>query len=102
LQAVAPNYSKLFKPGMSAKVMFNTAPGTKGITVPTEALIPNGNGYSVFVVKNGAAAITPVVISNRNESEAIITKGLNDGDSVMISNILRASDGIRVQVVTSK
>lgn len=102
LQAVAPNYSKLIKPGMSAKVMFNTAPDTKGITVPTEALIPNGNGYSVFVVKNGSAAITPVVISNRNESEAIITKGLNDGDSVMISNILSAADGMRVQVVTSK
>ena len=102
LQAVAPNYSKLFKPGMSAKVMFNTAAGTKGITLPTEALIPNGNGYSVFVVKNGAAAITPVVLSNRNEGEAIITQGLNDGDSVMISNILRASDGMRVQVVSSK
>lgn len=102
LQALAANSSGLFKPGMSAKVMFNTAPGSKGITVPTEALIPNGNGYSVFVVKNGTATITPVVITNRNESEAIITKGLNDGDSVMISNILRAADGVRVQVVTSK
>lgn len=102
LQAVTPNSSRLLKAGMSAKVMFNTAQGTKGITVPAEALIPNGNGYSVFVVKNGAATITPVIISNRNENEAIITKGLNDGDSVMVSNILRAADGMPVQVVTSK
>jgi membrane fusion protein, multidrug efflux system len=102
LQALTTNSARLFKPGMSAKVMFNTASGSRGITVPTEALIPNGSGYSVFVVKNGAAAITPVVISNRNENEAIITSGLNDGDSVMISNIMRAADGVRVQVVTSK
>jgi membrane fusion protein, multidrug efflux system len=102
LQAVASNTARLFKPGMSAKILFNATPNTRGISVPTEALIPNGNGYSVFVVKNGAASITPVSISNRNENEAIITKGLNDGDSVMVSNILRAADGMRVQVFTSK
>lgn len=102
IQAITTNTSRLFKAGMSAKVMFNTASGVKGIAVPAEALIPDGNGYSVFVVKNGTAATTPVTISNRNENEAIITNGLSDGDSVMVSNILRAANGMRVQVVTSK
>lgn len=102
LQAIASNSRKLFKPGMSAKIMFNTAVNSFGITIPTEALIPSGNGYSVYVVKNGAAAMTPVIISNRDENDAIITSGLHEGDSVMVSNILRAADGMPVQVVTSK
>ncbi|HEY0678188.1 MAG TPA: efflux RND transporter periplasmic adaptor subunit, partial [Chitinophagaceae bacterium] len=102
LQAVASNAGKLFKPGMSARVMFNTALHSTGMTIPTDALIPSGNGYSVFVVKNGEATITPVVINNRNENDAIITSGLKEGDTVMVSNILRAANGMRVQVVSTK
>ena len=70
--------------------------------LPTESLMPGAQGYSVFVVKNGTAKITPVTIGNRTETEALITAGLNDGDTVMISNILRSGDGTPVQVVSIK
>ncbi|HEY0751749.1 MAG TPA: hypothetical protein VGD26_11375, partial [Chitinophagaceae bacterium] len=59
-------------------------------------------GYNVFVIKNSAAKLTPVTISNRNEKEAIISSGLNNGDTVMTSNILRAADGVPVTVVTNR
>jgi len=65
-------------------------------------LIPDGNGYSVFVVKNGIAKLTPVTIGNRNESEVIIKSGLQTGDSVMVSNTLRAADGAPVAIVSHK
>jgi membrane fusion protein (multidrug efflux system) len=101
VQAIASNPDGKFKPGMSAKVFFNTAAAkTNGILVPTEALIPGGKGYSVFVVKNNTAKITPVTITNRNEKEALISSGLTSGDTVMISNMLRAADGAPVTVVS--
>ena len=53
-----------------------------------------------FVVKNGIAKITAVSISNRNESSAWINKGLNNGDTIMISNILRSADGTPVRIVS--
>jgi len=103
VQATAVNTSGKLKGGMSAKVYFNTsAEHEKGILVPTEALIPGGKGYSVFIIKNGAAKITPVSISNRNEQEALISSGLTNGDTVMISNLLRASDGMPVSAVSTK
>jgi membrane fusion protein (multidrug efflux system) len=103
VQATAVNTSGKLKAGMSAKVYFNTSPeDEKGILVPTEALIPGGNGYSVFIIKNGVAKITPVSVSNRNEQEALISSGVTNGDTVMVSNLLRAADGIPVSVVSTK
>lgn len=103
VQATATNAGGKLKPGMSAKVYFNiSGENAKGILIPTESLIPGGNGYNVFVVKNGHAKITPVSIANRNEQDALISSGLQHGDTVMISNILRTADGVPVTVVTNK
>jgi membrane fusion protein (multidrug efflux system) len=102
VQAVTPNAGNMLKPGMSVKVYFNvSANNAKGIKVPTESLIPSANGYSVFVIKNGHTKITPVTIANRNDQEALLREGLQHGDTIMISNILRASDGIPVAIVSS-
>ena len=53
--------------------------------IPTEALMPGEKGYNAFVIKGGIAKPTPVVISNRTETEAIITSGIKSGDSIVIS-----------------
>lgn len=103
VHALTSNTNGTLKPGMSARVYFSTVSSdAKGLTLPTEALIPSAQGYSVFVVKNGSAKITPVTIGNRDEAEALITSGLNNGDTVMISNILRSGDGTPVEVVSIK
>jgi membrane fusion protein (multidrug efflux system) len=103
VQATLVNTGNKLKAGMSAKIYFKSSgEDAKGIFVPTEALIPGGNGYSVFLVKNGAAKITPVTIANRNDKEAQISNGINNGDTVMISNILRAGDGMPVSIVSNQ
>lgn len=99
LVAVAKNQAALLKPGMSVTISFNTAnTDQKGILLPTEALIPGSGGYAVFTVKDGLAKITPVTIINRDEINALIDSGLQSGDTVMVSNILRAADGTPVSV----
>ena len=103
VHAVTPNRTGKLRPGMSAKVFFSTvAEDSKALALPTEALMPSAGGYSVFVVKNGIAKMTSVSIGNRSESEALITSGLTDGDTVMISNILRTGEGTPVQIVSAK
>jgi membrane fusion protein (multidrug efflux system) len=103
VQAQFTNTGNKYKPGMSARVSFSTSnKNEKGMMLPTEALIPGGDGYSVFVVKNGVAKLTAVKVGNRNENEALIKSGLQSGDSVMISNTLRAADGAPVAVVSYK
>jgi membrane fusion protein, multidrug efflux system len=103
VHAVAANHNNILRPGMSARVHLSTvSEGATGITLPTESLIPSAQGYSVFTVKNGLAKITAVTVGNRSESEALITSGINDGDTVMISNILRSGDGTPVPIVSTK
>jgi len=103
VQAIADNPGGKFRAGLSVRIHFPTsAKNAKAINLPTEALIPSGEGYSVFVVKNGVAKSTPVSIGNRTETSAIIISGLNNRDSVIVSNLLRLGDGMPVQAVVSK
>lgn len=101
VQASLPNPDNRFRAGMSARVYFNTGgENSTGIFAPTEALIPGAQGYQVFLVKNGEARLTPVSILNRNERSARISSGIAPGDTLMISNILRASEGTPVSIVS--
>lgn len=103
VHAIALNPNGVLKAGMSVRVSYAvTDEDAKGISLPTEALIPGSNGYSVFVVRNGAASMTPVTLGNRNDREALISSGLHDGDTVMVSNILRSGNGTPVQAVSYK
>ena len=103
VQAVAKNPGGRFKGGLSAKIYFSTTTReAKGITVPSHALIPGGNGYNVYVIQEGKAKLVPVEISNRTESEAVISEGLKAGDAVIVSNIMRLAEGTPVTAVATK
>ncbi|MCX2452010.1 efflux RND transporter periplasmic adaptor subunit [Pedobacter sp. PLR] len=103
VQAITANPGGKFRSGLSVKIHFSTsAKDAKAINLPTEALIPGEAGYSVFVVKNGSAKSMPVSIGNRTETVATIISGLNNGDSVIVSNLLRLGDGVPVQAAVSK
>lgn len=103
VQATAANPGGKFRAGLSVKIHFPTsAKNAKAIHLPTEALIPSGEGYSVFTVENGFAKSKPVRIGNRTEAAVTIISGLNNGDSVIVSNLLRLGDGMAVQAVVSK
>lgn len=103
VQAITDNPAGKFRSGLSVKIHFSTsAKDAKAINLPTEALIPGGDGYTVFVIEKGAAKSKPVSIGNRTETAATIISGLNNGDSVIVSNLLRLGDGMPVQAVVSK
>lgn len=97
VEAIAENRKNEFKGGMSAKINFSTLDeGTKGIRIPSQALIPSEHGYSVFLMKDDRATITPVTIKNRTENEVTVLTGINDSDKVIVSNILRLGEGTPV------
>ena len=103
VQAITNNISGKFRAGLSAKVYFHvTDKGAKGILVPTEALAPGEKGYTVFVIKNGVAKPVAVTISNRTETDAVITSGITTNDSIIVSNMLRIGEGTPVKAIVSK
>jgi membrane fusion protein (multidrug efflux system) len=103
VQAITNNAGGKFRAGLSAKVYFRvTDKKAEGILVPTEALAPGEKGYTVFVIKNGVAKPMEVTISNRTETDAVITSGIMTNDSIIVSNMLRLGDGTPVKAVVSK
>jgi membrane fusion protein (multidrug efflux system) len=103
VQAITNNSGGHFRPGLSAKVYFRvTDKGATGILVPTEALSPGEKGYTVFVIKQGVAKPVEVTISNRTETDAVITSGITTNDSIIVSNMLRLGDGTPVKAIVSK
>jgi membrane fusion protein (multidrug efflux system) len=70
--------------------------------VASQALIPSSNGYSVFVSRKNKAEAIPVVIGQRGTGSVEITKGLSQGDTVIVSNLLRLGPGAPVQLVSVK
>jgi HlyD family secretion protein len=66
------------------------------VIAPTSALFRHAGGWAVFVVENGRAALRPVEIGQRNGVSAEVTKGLEQGESVIIHPPDAVSDAVRV------
>jgi membrane fusion protein (multidrug efflux system) len=67
------------------------------IAVPTEALVPEGEGFKVFVVDaNHMAHATPVTVGARDAGYAEITSGLHGGETVVTYGAYGVADSAKV------
>jgi membrane fusion protein (multidrug efflux system) len=98
VKAIADNKAGRFVPGSSAKIRLSLKKIEDGIIVPTQALIPTQQGYSLFAVKNGVADYRVVKTGARNKATIRILEGLAHGDTVITSNLLRLGPGVPVQL----
>lgn len=65
-------------------------------TVPIGSLVREGEGWSVFAVRDGRAVRTPVTVGMRNDSHAQITAGVEPGQAIIAFPGSGVSDGTRV------
>jgi membrane fusion protein (multidrug efflux system) len=81
------------------------AVGTRSnaVVVPVEALVPEGEGYRVFVVgAEGRAAAREVTIGGRTEHDVEILSGLKGGEKVVTRGAFGLEDGARVTAPAPK
>ncbi len=98
LRARYDNSRGLLLPGMFASVTLITSESTHAIQVPSEAIVPEMGGVSVWVVRNGHAVATPVETGGRTEQMVEVTSGLQVGDSVVVSGIMQLRPNMAVKV----
>jgi RND family efflux transporter MFP subunit len=78
-----------------ARVAVGTHP--RAVVVPLEALVPEGDGFKVFVVdKAGLAHGTPVTVGGRTERLAEITAGLAGGETVVTYGAFGVEDSAKI------
>ena len=93
------NSNNLLRPGMSAKVMLNTGSGDINVYVPNQAVVPDVNGRSVWVFKNGKATFVPVQTGNRTADMLEVLSGVEKGDTIIITGLMQLREGISVSAV---
>lgn len=98
LRATSPNTSRKLVPGAFARVEIILSSKANAIVVPTEAVIPNLRGHSVFVVRNHKAESVMVEIGTRGDKTIEIIKGLSIGDTLITSGILQVKPGGDVDI----
>jgi membrane fusion protein, copper/silver efflux system len=80
------NPESRLKPGMFATLVFRGAPGRDSVLVPSEAVIRTGSRDVVIVaLGEGRFRATPVEVGVEAGGQSEIRKGLQAGDSVVLS-----------------
>ncbi len=95
---VANNRFRL-KPGMFVRVALTLSTRPNAITVPEQALWPQGKDNFVFKVVDGKAMLTKVELGNRRPGEVEISGGLAPGDVVVTEGQIKLRDGAPVMVL---
>ena len=98
LRAVSSNAGRKLLPGTFANVTLNLDNITNAMMVPTEAVIPILKGHQVYIVRDSKAQPIDVEIGTRLSDRVQILSGLNPGDTVIITNILRLKPGADVKI----
>lgn len=97
-RATCPNPKRLLVPGTFARISVVLQKIPDALKVPSEALVGDISGNKVYIVKGGKAKSVPIFAGIRTEKDVQITKGLQPGDSLIVSGLLQISDGTAVSV----
>jgi membrane fusion protein (multidrug efflux system) len=98
LRAVTSNQGRKLMPGTFANVILKLSVDKGAYMVPTQSIVPKLKGQSVFILRNGAANLVDIEIGTRTETEVHVVSGLNEGDTLLTTNILRLKDGAKVKL----
>jgi membrane fusion protein (multidrug efflux system) len=77
-------------PGAFVKVFISANRKGQAIFVPTNAIIPDDRNKQLVIVKGGKAAFVNVETGERQANNAEITKGIQAGDTVVVTGVLFA------------
>ncbi|MEJ1974989.1 MAG: efflux RND transporter periplasmic adaptor subunit [Acetobacteraceae bacterium] len=102
LKAVFPNERERLWPGEFVAAHLQLALLRNVVTVPLPAVQHGPGGLYVYTVTpNQTVAQQTIAVGYENGQTAVVTKGLKDGDAVVLTGQARLEPGVRVAVSTT-
>jgi len=99
LKAEFPNANFQLWPGQFVNVRLKVDTLSSGIVVPTSAVQRGPAGTFSYVIGEGdVVTAKPVVVTQQNETDAVIASGLSPSDRVVTTGFANLSDGAKVIV----
>ena len=97
LKAIFPNEHRQLWPGTFVNVDLTTSVVPNALTIPTNALQQNNNGQFVYVVgADKRVSVQAVEVAQRLHAVALIAKGLQAGETVVVQGQYRLTPGTLV------
>jgi len=97
VRALAPPTARPLRIGETIFGQISTSVHPHAIVIPVAALVPDGEGYKVFVVTPGnIARERKVTVGRRSEANAEILSGLAQGEQVVTEGAYGLEDSVKV------
>lgn len=99
LKGVYQNTDKMLWPGQFVNVVLELAQETNAVVVPIQAVQISQSGQYVFIIKpDNKVEHRIVAVSRTIGDEAVISKGVNAGETVVTDGHLKLKDGFPVEI----
>lgn len=100
IRAIHPNKDEELKPGRFAVVTLLLSNIENTISIPSEAIIPEMEGETVYVFRKGRATVASISTGLRTESMVQVKDGLKFGDTLITTGTLQLRQGLPVVLDT--
>ena len=97
LRARLTNEDKALRPGMFARIDLIMESGSTALTIPEQAIMPEGEQRFVYKIHDGKAVKTAVTTGRRESTRVEILEGLAEQDQVVTGGQIKLQDGADVQ-----
>lgn len=84
--------------GSFVKILLQAGDNNQSIMIPTNAIIPDADSKKLVLVKDGKGKFVNVETGLRTASSVEITKGINVGDTVIVTGVLFVKNNAVVKV----
>lgn len=98
VRALFENKDERLWPGTLGNVSVTLRMDKGVVAVPNEAVQTGQQGNFVFVVEDDVAKVRKVTVARTVDGKAVVTDGLNGGETVVTDGQLSLRDGVRVSI----
>jgi RND family efflux transporter MFP subunit len=89
--------------GMTATVTLTRADDARVARVPLSAILNRGTGPSVYAVDpTGALVVRPVAVASFTEDAALVTSGIEDGETIVTLGVQKLEAGLKVRPIEAR
>ena len=98
VRALVNGNNRELVPGIFAKVKLQLGMATKGLLIPSQAVIPQARNKQVILLRGDSALFTVVETGLRDSAFVQITSGLKEGDTVITTGLMAIRPNAKVKV----
>ncbi len=100
--ALVQGEDKKLKPGAYASVELNLDSKPNSIFIPSQCIIPTIKDKQVAIYKSGKVQFSTVKLAFRDSARVEIVNGINKGDTIISTGLMRLKQGMSVNISNMK